>query len=94
MNKFSKEQIQKIKKVHAEITDLQKTQDKLFDSLVKELDLEKYAQAWREDSDCYIFKDDNPTSWLFDTVFNTDADDVDKSIADLEKHWSMYDQRD
>lgn len=94
MNKFTEEQIENIKSTHAEIADLQKTQDKLFDKLVKELNFEDYANAWQSDSDCYIFSDDNPANWLFDSLFNTSIEDLDDSIEDMQKHWGMYNQRD
>jgi hypothetical protein len=94
MNKFTEEQIEKIKSTHAEVCDLQKTQDKLFEKLIKDLEFEDYSNAWQEDSDCYIFKDDNPANWLFDTIFNTASDELDDSIKTMEKHWGMYDQRD
>jgi len=94
MGKFTTEQIEKIKNTHAEIADLQKTQDKLFEKLTKILGFEDYAEAWRNDSDCYIFEDDNPANWLFDTIFNTATDELDDSIKTMEKHWGMYDQRD
>jgi hypothetical protein len=94
MNKFTEEQIEKIKSTHAEVVDLQKTQDKLFEKLIKDLEFEDYSNAWDEDSDCYIFKDDNPANWLFDTIFNTAPDEVADAIKTMEKHWDMYDQRD
>jgi len=94
MNKFTTEQIEKIKEVHTEIADLQKTQDKLFDRLIKDLEFEDYAEAWQNDADCYIFKDDNPANWLFDTIFNTAFDELCDSIKSIEEHWGMYNQRD
>lgn len=94
MNKFTEEQIENIKSTHAEIADLQNTQDKLFEKLTKTLGFEDYAEAWNNDSDCYIFGDDNPANWLFDTIFNTSTDEIVDAIKTMEKHWNMYDQRD
>ena len=94
MNKFTEEQIENIKSTHAEIADLQKTQDKLFEKLIQDLDFDEYAEAWKDGSDCYIFGDDNPANWLFDTIFNTSTDEIADAIKTMEEHWGMYDQRD
>jgi len=91
MGKFTKQQIEKIKETQTLIADLAKQQDKAHDQLVVSLGFEKYDEAWKNDSDGYVLRQDNPADWLFDLLFNTQDEDIDTAIKNIEERWGMYD---
>jgi len=79
---MTSEQIEKIKIAAREIKILSEEQDKIYSKLIKEIEFEKYEQAWSNDMEETMHG--NPTGYLFDTVYNSILEeDIDKSIEKL-----------